>query len=761
MASTDGERNSDGSDDSSDDECLSVIKRKVERVSRNKAKKPRNDVESDSDEGRLLTEMMVTVEVEELDDTHAFNFSNKQTSPLDMSKKKKKKKKDKLDSKSKLQKRGLKAKVQKYFTCRTCEATFNTSEELKTHSLEHQVKTRHHCEECNRYFKKAFSLRIHMRAHMGNMVKCPICNEGFPMPVNLGKHLRTMHTKDVECDKCPEKFFTQKQLDEHYRKHNREKHQTSIKIENSENFDDSNDANNSSFEHNESYTSREDLSHPTQCAIVTKMHKGRSVADICRIYNLKPEIVEQIWEEREKYTLEKKAGKQTIRLLNNMLDTRIIEWFETQRANDVQVSGQMLQDVAETFAKECGFVAFNGSKKWLDRFKSRYNILLRGTPRKKDPNASMESKWKTIFFTEQWCDVRMGIDDNDIYCADEVGFYYKPSKGRVRKLGGKKYIQGHAEDRLAVFLCANVPGTDKKKLLVCGTEDPLLRSHRDPNTLPVSYIRHTQAHFTTQMFEEYVRYWNRELQVQNKKALLILDRVTIHSKLQLSHLKLVFVPWKACNTLIPIKAGIFSRFRDEFRRVFLEEKAMNVLRGIDRNFTCLEALYMLGKAWDRTPAYVINNGFIQTGYDVTPLENEENHTPKVTENDEEILCNIIRDYDTEVHYHDPRDANMYLTVDEELLTGQGTNCSVFGGNHKVTDPLVFSEPDKDILPLGTEKPETNEREDVVTKLRVLQDLEIVKNYLYSSDTSYQSFSSFLAIENFVSHTMLSSHIEHT
>lgn len=539
----------------------------------------------------------------------------------------------------------------------------------------------------------------------------------------------------------------------------REKHKNSIKLENSENLDDSNDANNSSFENNDTFISREELSHPTQCAIVTKMHKGRSVADICRIYHLKPEIVEQIWEEREKYALEKKAGKQTIRILNNMLDTRIIEWFETQRANDVQVSGQMLQDVAENFAKECGFVAFNGSKKWLDRFKSRYNILLRGTPRKKDPNANAESKWKKIFFTEQWCDVRMGVDDQDIYCADEIGFYYKPSKGRVRKLGGKKYIHGHAEDRLAVFVCANVPGTDKKKLLVCGTDDPLLRSHRDPNTLPVTYIRHAQAHFTTQMFEEYVRYWNRELQVQNKKVLLILDRVTVHSKLQLSHLKLVFVPWKACNTLIPVKAGIFDRFRNEYRRLFLEQKALNALRGIDRNLTCLEALYMLEKAWDRTPAFVINNAFIQTGYDVTPIEIEENHTPKVTDNDEEMLCNIIKDYDTEVHFHDPRDATMFLTVDEELLTGQGTNCSVFGGNHKVVDPLAYSKPDKNILLIGTEKPESNEREYVVTRLRALQDLEIVKKYLYSSENTYETFDSFLAIENFVTRTIVPSHLD--
>lgn len=55
----------------------------------------------------------------------------------------KKRKKIKSGYSCKLQKKGPKPKGQRYFSCRTCEIIFDTPEELKTHSLEHQVKTRY------------------------------------------------------------------------------------------------------------------------------------------------------------------------------------------------------------------------------------------------------------------------------------------------------------------------------------------------------------------------------------------------------------------------------------------------------------------------------------------------------------------------------------------------------------------------------------------------------------------------------------------
>lgn len=482
------------------------------------------------------------------------------------------------------------------------------------------------------------------------------------------------------------------------------------------------------------------------------MHKGRSVSDICEIYNLTAGVVNEIWDDREEFVILKRAGRKSTKYMNSVLDRRILDWLDYQKQNDIQVTGKMLMDIAESFAKESGFVAFNGSKKWLDRFKTRYKITFRSTVRRKrvfssNPN---ESKWKKQFLEEQWLDIRSGYTDAEIYTGDEVGVYYNSSKGRIKKQVGKKYIHGSPKDRLAILMCTNITGSDKKKLLVCGTEDPLRHSFRSPDTLPVTYIRHDKGHFTTPMFEEYVKFWNRELQLHNHKAVLILDRATIHSKLTLSHLKLVFVPWKAAQSLMPIKNGIFNRFRDEYRRLLLQEKAMNAVRRVDRHLTCLEALNLLEKAWGRTPSEAIANCFASTGYDVAnDLVHKPVSVPKVTDDDEVALCRMLADYDVDAYYQDSQALDNYITVDEEFLTGHGSNGSVFGGNHKAIDPAVRRKEIEEILPIATERPETDEVESQIVRDRAFEDLETVRRYLQGSVTHYEVYAKFMDVERFV------------
>ncbi|XP_014365235.2 tigger transposable element-derived protein 4 [Papilio machaon] len=775
MASSTEVKNSENNDVSSDDEVLSVIKSKVKKKANKRKRPPRKtyvDDDDEEDDDGIMPHVFVHVKVEEVENDGPLDFSgyhkeNVSTSPTKAQKKSRKR--NIINSKKK----------RRLYECPQCDAVFEQNADLKDHSKEHQVVTRHKCEPCGRYFNKAFSLRLHSRVHMEKMEICPICGAAYTLRINMLRHLNT-HEATLPCSLCPMKLHTKELLEEHLIAHetnntevllqnakleskaklkaksrlahanttsNNISLQNSMKLEVESEDNETSDGQSASNNY-EVYLKREDLSHATQCAVVSKMHKGRPVADICRLYSLTPEVVNEIWEDRDKYTLPKKAGK---KYMNSILDSRIVEWFHSQRAKDVQVSGKMLQDIAESFAKESGFVAFNGSKKWLDRFKAKYKISLRGTPPKRDyTNIAFGCKWKNLFFKETWCDVRLGFADDDIYTADEIGFYYNPSKGRIKKMSGKKFIQGYVKDRLAIFLCANASGRDKRRLVVCGTEDPLVHSHRHPDTLPVTYVRHAQAHFTTQMFEEYVKYWNRELQAANRKAILVLDRATIHSKLILSNLKMVFVPWKASSGLIPVRNGIFGGFRDEFRRLILIEKSMNAVRGVDRNLTCLEALNLVQKAWERLPAHLVNHSFVSTGYDVQRAPAScPPHPPHPPPADEHALCRLLRDYDVQPYYADLAHLDMYLTVDEELLTGQGTNGSVFGGNHKAVDPAARAREREDLLPVGTERPPDAGAERLLTRARATADLDIVRTFLHNSDTPFSVYRDFLDVETFL------------
>lgn len=491
----------------------------------------------------------------------------------------------------------------------------------------------------------------------------------------------------------------------------------------------------------------EDLSQQTKCAIVTKMHKGKTVTDICKMYELPADVVYEIWHMRDSFVAPKKMGMKSSKHMNKVLDDKLLDWFHKQRADGVQVSGKQLINQAEEFAKECGFLVFNGNIKWLDRFKLRHNISLRPNQvrKEKTPRTPNEAKWKEQFLSQVWPEVSNGYEYEEIYTADEVGVFYNASKGRIRKHTGRKYIHGLNKDRFSIFLCTNITGEDRRRTVVCGTEDPLAHSHRDPKTLPVEYIRQSLAHFTTDMFEEYVMRWNEELKKKDDKAILILDRASIHSKLPLSHLKLVFVPWKASTSLMPIKHGIFLKFREQFRKLVLQEKAMIVQRGIDRNLTCLEGLEMVHKAWNRVPHATIIEGFKLTGYNVPELK--EQLPEKSVPDEDGRICKLLRNYNVDEYYTNLTNLDMYLTVDDHLLTAQGTNGSVFGGNHKVTlTPEQNFADNGVILPIGENRPAEREPEDVMMKKRAFEDVARLRKYLYSKNTDPKTFKTLMAVE---------------
>ena len=57
-------------------------------------------------------------------------------------------------------------------------------------------------------------------------------------------------------------------------------------------------------------------------------------------------------------------------------DVNIIcwEWFQTARAQNIPLSGPMLQEKALSYAKELGNAEFKASNGWLESFRKRHNI---------------------------------------------------------------------------------------------------------------------------------------------------------------------------------------------------------------------------------------------------------------------------------------------------------------------------------------------------------------------------------------------------
>jgi hypothetical protein len=57
------------------------------------------------------------------------------------------------------------------------------------------------------------------------------------------------------------------------------------------------------------------------------------------------------------------------------VDQALLEWFMAQKNAGFPINGPILNEQAETIAKQLGHENFTCNNGWLDRFKNRYNIV--------------------------------------------------------------------------------------------------------------------------------------------------------------------------------------------------------------------------------------------------------------------------------------------------------------------------------------------------------------------------------------------------
>lgn len=115
-------------------------------------------------------------------------------------------------------------------------------------------------------------------------------------------------------------------------------------------------------------------------------------------------------------------------------------------------------------------------------------------------------------------------------------------------VGGKK-----SKERITVLVGANASGTEKLPLFVIGkSKKP--RCFKNAR-IPVEYAANKKAWMTGkswckwskfvclgELFEGWLKAWNKKLQRNGRKVLLILDNFSGHPKIKLSNIELKFLP---------------------------------------------------------------------------------------------------------------------------------------------------------------------------------------------------------------------------
>ena len=120
-------------------------------------------------------------------------------------------------------------------------------------------------------------------------------------------------------------------------------------------------------------------------------------------------------------------------------DVNIIcwEWFQTARAQNIPLSGPMLQEKALSYAKELGNAEYKASNGWLESFRKRHNIAFNViSGEAADVSSETIDDWK-----KRIPSIIDGYALEDIYNCDETGLFYRALPDRTLSIKGQ-HCQG-------------------------------------------------------------------------------------------------------------------------------------------------------------------------------------------------------------------------------------------------------------------------------------------------------------------------------
>ncbi len=218
---------------------------------------------------------------------------------------------------------------------------------------------------------------------------------------------------------------------------------------------------------------RHDLTLEEKISLLKDKDNGMTYRKLAEKYNVSLGAVTKIMKRRDEYLsdYEDNQNKETKRKIKDnvtqQIDQAVYEWFCSQRAKNIPISGPLIQERARQIAEQLGVPddQFKGSNGWLNRFKVRHSVVFR--------KISGESAKVNTTTIDEWKE-RLPIlidnySENDIFNCDETGLFFKalPDKCFVLKKdeckGGKR-----AKDRYTVLLCVNWSGREKLKPMVIG-----------------------------------------------------------------------------------------------------------------------------------------------------------------------------------------------------------------------------------------------------------------------------------------------------
>ncbi|KAK3094873.1 hypothetical protein FSP39_007356, partial [Pinctada imbricata] len=141
-------------------------------------------------------------------------------------------------------------------------------------------------------------------------------------------------------------------------------------------------------------------------------------------------------------------------------------------------------------------------------------------------------------------------------------------------------------------------------LVISKSKDP--RCFRGVKSLPVTYTNSGNAWMTAEIFQNWLRDFNRDMARQKRKILLFIDNCSAHPKGsadRLANIKMEFLPPNTTSIIQSVIQGIIRNLKFYYRSEVIQRIIGNIdntemtANKLARKLTLLDAVHLLRRAW--------------------------------------------------------------------------------------------------------------------------------------------------------------------
>lgn len=298
------------------------------------------------------------------------------------------------------------------------------------------------------------------------------------------------------------------------------------------------------------------------------------------------------------------------------LNKALAYWFTQSRSRNAIINGPAIIEKAQQLAQEMD-IEFKPSNGWLQRWKESENISFQSIHGEK-----VASDYPVA---EQWVqsvlpDLVSGYESNNIYNADESGFFYKAlPRGTFATFGDKPTTGKMQKERLTALFICNMDGSDKQLFIIGKSATP--RCFKNILRPPLPYYNNKNAWMTHSIFTDILNNFNKKLNLQKRNIILFIDNAPCHKlfNIELSNIKVIFLPPNTTCIIQPLDQGIIQNAKVFYRQQLIRKQLIHIDLGhsfIDfaKSITLLEAMHMLLNAWSKVKPETITNCFRKAGF---------------------------------------------------------------------------------------------------------------------------------------------------